>query len=117
VVVTLGAAHVLLHLAAGSRTRTYAPGRGRPVAQGIESTAGIILSAAAVMVITFAMFATDVEQSLKQLGVGLASAILIDATIVRAALLPATMKLLGNLKVVPAQATGVAAVVRARAGR
>jgi uncharacterized membrane protein YdfJ with MMPL/SSD domain len=66
------------------------------VAQGIKSTAGIITSAAAVMVITFAMFATGGDQSMKQLGVGLASAILIDATIVRAVLLPATMKLLGN---------------------
>jgi uncharacterized membrane protein YdfJ with MMPL/SSD domain len=66
------------------------------VAQGIKSTAGIITSAAAVMVITFAMFATGDDQSMKQLGVGLAAAILIDATIVRAVLLPATMKLLGK---------------------
>jgi uncharacterized membrane protein YdfJ with MMPL/SSD domain len=66
------------------------------VAQGIKSTAGIITSAAAVMVITFAMFATGGDQSMKQLGVGLASAILIDATIVRAVLLPATMELLGD---------------------
>jgi uncharacterized membrane protein YdfJ with MMPL/SSD domain len=66
------------------------------VAQGIRSTAGIITSAAAVMVITFGMFATGGDQSMKQLGVGLASAILIDATIVRAVLLPATMKLLGR---------------------
>jgi RND superfamily putative drug exporter len=66
------------------------------VAQGIKSTAGIITSAAAVMVITFAMFATGGDQSMKQLGVGLAAAILIDATVVRAVLLPATMKLLGK---------------------
>jgi uncharacterized membrane protein YdfJ with MMPL/SSD domain len=66
------------------------------VAHGIKSTAGIITSAAAVMVITFAMFATGHDQSMKQLGVGLAAAILIDATIVRAVLLPATMKLLGE---------------------
>jgi uncharacterized membrane protein YdfJ with MMPL/SSD domain len=66
------------------------------VAYGIKSTAGIITSAAAVMVITFAMFATGGNQSMKQLGVGLAAAILIDATIVRAVLLPATMKLLGK---------------------
>ena len=66
------------------------------VAYGIKSTAGIITSAAAVMVITFAMFATGADQSLKQLGVGLAAAILIDATIVRAVLLPAAMKLLGD---------------------
>jgi len=66
------------------------------VAEGIKSTAGVITSAAAVMVVTFAAFATGSDQSMKQLGVGLAAAILIDATIVRAVLLPATMKLLGN---------------------
>jgi uncharacterized membrane protein YdfJ with MMPL/SSD domain len=66
------------------------------VAEGIKSTAGVITSAAAVMVVTFAAFATGSDQSMKQLGVGLAAAILIDATIVRAVLLPATMKLLGS---------------------
>jgi uncharacterized membrane protein YdfJ with MMPL/SSD domain len=66
------------------------------VAHGIKSTAGVITGAAAVMVVTFAAFATGSDQSMKQLGVGLAAAILIDATIVRAVLLPATMKLLGN---------------------
>jgi RND superfamily putative drug exporter len=66
------------------------------VAQGIKSTAGVITSAAAVMVVTFAAFATGTSQDMKQLGVGLAAAILIDATIVRAVLLPATMKLLGK---------------------
>jgi RND superfamily putative drug exporter len=48
------------------------------------------------MVVTFAAFATGSSQDMKQLGVGLAAAILIDATIVRAVLLPATMKLLGT---------------------
>jgi RND superfamily putative drug exporter len=66
------------------------------VAHGIKSTAGIITSAAAVMVITFSMFATGGDQTMKQLGIGLGAAILIDATIVRAVLLPATMKLLGK---------------------
>jgi uncharacterized membrane protein YdfJ with MMPL/SSD domain len=68
----------------------------RAVAEGIKSTAGVITGAAAVMVVTFAAFATGSDQSMKQLGVGLAAAILIDATIVRAVLLPATMKLLGK---------------------
>jgi uncharacterized membrane protein YdfJ with MMPL/SSD domain len=68
----------------------------RAVAEGIKSTAGVITSAAAVMVVTFGAFATGSDQSMKQLGVGLAAAILIDATIVRAVLLPATMKLLGE---------------------
>ena len=66
------------------------------VAHGIKSTAGVITSAAAVMVVTFAAFAVGSDQSMKQLGVGLAVAILIDATIVRAVLLPAAMKLLGE---------------------
>ena len=66
------------------------------VAHGIKSTAGVITSAAAVMVVTFAAFATGSSQDMKQLGVGLAVAILIDATIVRAVLLPASMKLLGS---------------------
>ena len=68
----------------------------KAVAHGIKSTAGVITSAAAVMVVTFGMFATGHDQSMKQLGVGLAAAILIDATLVRAVLLPATMKLLGK---------------------
>jgi uncharacterized membrane protein YdfJ with MMPL/SSD domain len=68
----------------------------RAVAEGIKSTAGVITSAAAVMVVTFAAFATGSSQDMKQLGVGLAVAILIDATIIRAVLLPATMKLLGS---------------------
>jgi RND superfamily putative drug exporter len=69
---------------------------GDAVAHGIKSTAGVITGAAAVMVVTFAGFATGADQSMKQLGVGLAVAILIDATLVRAVLLPATMKLLGE---------------------
>ncbi len=68
----------------------------KAVAEGIKSTASVITGAAAVMVVTFAAFATGSDQQMKQLGVGLAVAILIDATIVRAVLLPATMKLLGE---------------------
>ena len=68
----------------------------KAVAEGIKSTASVITSAAAVMVVTFAAFAIGDSQEMKQLGVGLAAAILIDATIVRAVLLPATMKLLGR---------------------
>jgi RND superfamily putative drug exporter len=66
------------------------------VAQGIKSTAGVVTSAAAVMVFVFAIFGTLSVLFFKQFGVGLATAILIDATIVRAVLLPATMKLLGD---------------------
>ena len=49
-----------------------------------------------VMVVVFAMFATESGIEMKELGVGLAAAVLIDATIVRAVLLPAVMKLLGK---------------------
>ena len=66
------------------------------VAYGIKSTAAVVTSAAMVMVFVFAIFATLPLVMFKQIGVGLATAILIDATIVRAVLLPATMKLLGD---------------------
>jgi uncharacterized membrane protein YdfJ with MMPL/SSD domain len=66
------------------------------VAHGIKSTAGVVTSAAAVMVAVFAIFATLSMLEFKMMGVGLAVAVLIDATLVRAVLLPATMKLLGE---------------------
>jgi uncharacterized membrane protein YdfJ with MMPL/SSD domain len=66
------------------------------VGHAIKSTAGVVTSAAIVMVAVFASFTLSTDQQMKQLGVGLAAAILIDATIVRAVLLPATMKLLGG---------------------
>ena len=66
------------------------------VAHGIRATAGVVTSAALVMVGAFAIFATLGMIDFKMMGVGLAAAILIDATIVRAVLLPATMKLLGD---------------------
>jgi RND superfamily putative drug exporter len=66
------------------------------IAKGIKSTAGVVTSAAVVMVAVFSIFATLSMLMFKQAGVGLAAAILIDATIVRGVLLPATMKLLGE---------------------
>jgi RND superfamily putative drug exporter len=66
------------------------------VAFGIKTTAGVVTSAAIVMVFVFSIFATLSVVMLKQFGVGLATAVLIDATIVRAVLLPAAMKLLGD---------------------
>jgi RND superfamily putative drug exporter len=66
------------------------------VAHGIKSTAGVVTSAAVVMVFVFGIFATLSAIDFKMMGVGLAVAVLIDATIVRAVLLPATMKLLGE---------------------
>jgi len=66
------------------------------ISYGIKSTAGTVTSAAIVMVAVFSIFATLSMLMFKQFGVGLAAAILIDATIVRGVLLPATMKLLGE---------------------
>jgi putative drug exporter of the RND superfamily len=66
------------------------------VREGISRTAGTVTSAAAVMVGVFAVFGTLSFIDFKEMGVGLAVAILIDATIIRGVLLPATMKLLGD---------------------
>jgi uncharacterized membrane protein YdfJ with MMPL/SSD domain len=66
------------------------------VSHGIRATAGVVTSAAVVMVAVFAIFATLGMIDFKMMGVGLAVAVLLDATIVRAVLLPATMKLLGD---------------------
>jgi uncharacterized membrane protein YdfJ with MMPL/SSD domain len=66
------------------------------IAHGIKTTAGVVTSAAVVMVFVFSIFGTLSLIMMKQFGVGLATAVLIDATIVRAVLLPATMKLLGE---------------------
>ncbi len=66
------------------------------VLHGIMRTAPSVTSAAAVMVAVFGIFATLTLLQFKQMGLGLAIAIAVDATIVRAVLLPATMKLLGD---------------------
>jgi RND superfamily putative drug exporter len=66
------------------------------VARGIRTTASTVTSAAAVMVAVFAIFATLSTLDIKQMGVGLAVAVLLDATIIRGVLLPAAMKLLGD---------------------
>jgi uncharacterized membrane protein YdfJ with MMPL/SSD domain len=66
------------------------------VEHGITTTAGVVSSAALVMVGAFAVFALMPILDMKEMGIGLAAAVLIDATIVRAVLLPATMKLLGD---------------------
>jgi RND superfamily putative drug exporter len=65
-------------------------------AEGVAATAGTVTGAAIVMVAVFSIFATLRMLEMKQLGVGLASAILIDATIVRAIALPAAVTLLGE---------------------
>jgi RND superfamily putative drug exporter len=66
------------------------------VSHGIKSTASVVTAAAFVMVGVFGIFATLQFVDMKQFGVGLAAAVLIDATLVRGVMLPATMKLLGK---------------------
>ena len=66
------------------------------VSHGIKATAGVVTWAAVVMVAVFSIFASLSLMEFKQMGVGLAVAILLDATLVRAVLLPATMTLLGE---------------------
>jgi putative drug exporter of the RND superfamily len=66
------------------------------VAAGITRSAGVVTSAAAVMIGVFSVFATLSTIDMKQMGVGLATAILIDATLIRAVVLPALMSVLGR---------------------
>jgi putative drug exporter of the RND superfamily len=73
----------------GERTETA-------VRRSIALTAGLVTAAAVVMVCVFTLFGTLSSLELKQAGVGLAAAVLIDATVIRGVLLPATMKLLGE---------------------
>jgi uncharacterized membrane protein YdfJ with MMPL/SSD domain len=66
------------------------------VARGIRTTASTVTAAAAVMVAVFSIFASLQAIMIKQMGVGLAVAVLLDATVIRGVLLPAAMKLLGD---------------------
>jgi RND superfamily putative drug exporter len=66
------------------------------VARGITSSAGVVTSAAVIMVFVFLTFVTLSMTSMKQIGLGLAIAVLLDATVVRAVLLPAVMQMLGG---------------------
>jgi RND superfamily putative drug exporter len=66
------------------------------VARGLAGTGRVITSAALIMIVVFLSFVASPVPSLKMLGLGLATAILIDATVVRMLLVPATMALVGN---------------------
>ena len=66
------------------------------VANGLAATARVITAAAAIMVFVFGVFIFDPNVYIKQIGLGLTSAILIDATVIRIVLVPATMELLGK---------------------
>ena len=69
---------------------------GLAVADGLAATARVITAAAAIMVFVFGVFIFDPNVFIKQIGLGLTTAVLVDATIVRMVLVPATMELLGN---------------------
>jgi putative drug exporter of the RND superfamily len=69
---------------------------GKAVADGLASTARVITAAAAIMVFVFGSFLLDSNRVIKLFGLGLASAVLLDATVVRMLLVPATMELLGE---------------------
>jgi RND superfamily putative drug exporter len=71
-------------------------GNDAAVEQGIRGSAGVVTAAAVVMVAVFSIFATLSLIDLQQFGVGLAAAVLIDATLIRGVVLPAAMKLLGR---------------------
>jgi len=79
-----------------SELRARGASTAEAVTGGISGSAGVITSAAAIMVAVFSVFATLSVIQLKSLGVGLAAAVLIDATVVRGILLPATLALLGE---------------------
>jgi RND superfamily putative drug exporter len=92
--------HVFILSRIAERVRPDALGRRSPVRtaiiDGISSSAGVVTSAAAIMVAVFSIFATLSEIEFKLFGVTMAAAVLIDATIVRGVLLPAGLSLLGD---------------------
>ena len=79
-----------------SELRARGASTAEAVVGGISGSAGVVTSAAAIMVAVFSVFATLGAIQLKSLGVGLAAAVLIDATVVRGILLPATLALFGE---------------------
>jgi len=66
------------------------------VADGLAATARVISAAAAIMVVVFGSFLLETDRTIKLMGFGLALAVLLDATVVRMLLVPATMELLGD---------------------
>jgi RND superfamily putative drug exporter len=69
----------------------------RAVAEGLAKSAGLITSAAAIMVVVFSAFALAQIVPIQAVGFGMALAVILDATIVRVLVVPATMRLLGHL--------------------
>ena len=82
--------------AAGKDLRFVANVVRDTVADGLASTARVITAAAAIMVVVFGSFLLEDQRIIKVFGVGLSTAVLLDATLVRMLLVPATMELLGE---------------------
>ena len=74
----------------------YSHDNARSVARGLAATAGVITAAAAIMIAVFLSFVLNDQRVVKEFGLGLAVAVLVDATIVRLMLVPATMELMGE---------------------
>ena len=82
-----------------SRVREYYRDTGdnsRAVALGLQRTAGVITAAAAILIGTFGSFTTGAQLTIKEIGLGLAVGVLLDSTIVRVIMVPATMRLMGR---------------------
>jgi hypothetical protein len=89
---------------------------GRAVGRGLAATARVISAAAAIMVVVFLSFDLTPDVSVKQIGLGLAAAVLVDATVVRLVLVPAVMELLGRANWwLPSWLAGVLPAVRTEA--
>ena len=69
---------------------------GRAVVDGLARTARVITAAAAIMVVVFLAFIASSEVFLKLMGIGMATAILVDATVIRMLLVPSVMQLMGR---------------------
>ena len=89
---------------------------GRAILEGLAGTGRVITAAAAIMVAVFAAFIPSPDVVLKVIGVGMASAIFIDATVVRMLLVPAVMHLLGTAQLVDARVARPAPAAAAHRG-
>jgi len=69
---------------------------GAAVARGLASTGRVIMSGASIMIVVFLSFVLSDNRVIKEFGLGLAAAVLVDATVVRLALVPAVMEILGR---------------------
>jgi putative drug exporter of the RND superfamily len=67
----------------------------RAIREGMGTTGGVVTAAAAIMVLVFASFLLDPDRMLKQFGLGLAVAVLLDALVIRCLIVPAAMQLFG----------------------